>query len=229
MTNEEASLPLPESAPIFPLPNMVFFPHTVLPLHIFEDRYRAMTAKALEGDRFITMTLQRPEEGKAEPGEKSYHGIGCIGRITEATQTEDGRYYLKLYGLRKVALGETVKEIPYITAKINAIKERLPEEGESGSHEELLRLLGTCTILLQEVSDTTFPVVSLKEGLPYESVVNSVCFHLGLPSGMKQELLEENDVRTRCRSLTEYIGNHLQAVLLSKEEGPDDSDNSPVN
>ena len=51
---------LPSTIPLFPLPNVVLFPSVCLPLHIFEPRYREMTADALDGDRIIGMVLLRP-------------------------------------------------------------------------------------------------------------------------------------------------------------------------
>jgi len=221
--------PLPDSAPVFPLPNQVLFPHTVLPLHVFEERYRRMTAQALEADGHITMTLLRSGAGERTEGSPGYHGVGCLGRISEARKTEDGRYYISLVGLRKVALGELIGKEPFLTARIHPIEESAPAEGEEGSHEELVRLLGTCTILFQELSDTTFPLVSIREGLPYETVVNSICFHLQLPAEVKQSLLEENDVRERCRNVTRFVEEHLQRFLLAGEEDSGGADADRVH
>ena len=85
---------LPEMAPVFPLPNTVLFPRTVLPLHIFEPRYREMTADALRAGGYIAMALLRGGE------ESGYHPVGCLGRISQSKMTDDGRYYLQLVGLR---------------------------------------------------------------------------------------------------------------------------------
>ena len=69
-------------APLFPLPNVVHFPHTWLPLHIFEPRYRAMIADALEGDRLIAMALLGPNQEPAyETKSAKIHPIVCVGRI----------------------------------------------------------------------------------------------------------------------------------------------------
>ncbi len=229
MTEKPDREQLPEAAPVFPLPDLVFFPHTILPLHIFEERYREMAAKALETDGYIAMTLLRPAGEERPEGTPSYHRVGCLGRISEATKTEDGRYLLNLVGLKKVALGETIGEKPFITARIRPIEESTPAEGEEGSHAELVRLLGTCTVLLQEVSETTFPLVSIKEGLPYETVVNSICFHLGLPAEIKQSLLEENDLRERCRRLTLLVEGHLQRLVLAREDDSNGEDAEQVH
>jgi Lon protease-like protein len=229
MMDSNDERPLPKTAPVFPLPEVVFFPHTVLPLHIFEQRYREMTANAIEKDGYIAMTLLRPDTESGESSARSYHRVGCLGRITKAIKTEDGRYYLNLTGLRKVSLGESVGETPYITARIQPIEERTPAEAREESHDELVRLLGACGVLLQELSDSSFPLVSIREGLPYETVVNSICFHLGIEPELKQSLLEENDVRRRCRRLTDLVERHLQKVVLSRDQDADAQDPELVN
>lgn len=224
--DDEVTVELPETVPVFPLPNTVLFPRTVLPLHIFEPRYREMTERALEGDGYIAMALRRV--GGEEAG---YHDVGCLGRISQSRRTEDGRYYVHLVGLQKVAFGDLVTdENSWLTAHIAPIDEEIPDDTEPGSHDDLVKLLGVCTVLFQEVSDRSFPMVSIKEGLPYEAVVNSICFHIGLPVEVKQSLLEEDDLRDRCRRLTEFVNTYLQKIVLSRDADPeDDEDQELVN
>ena len=92
---------LPATLPLFPLPNVVLFPNVFLPLHIFEPRYRAMVADALDGDRLIGMVLLRPGwEGDYE-GRPPVFPIGCAGLISHHEQLPDGRYNIVLRGLEK--------------------------------------------------------------------------------------------------------------------------------
>jgi Lon protease-like protein len=220
---------IPSSAPVFPLPNLVFFPRTVLPLHIFEERYRRMTAEALATDGCIAMTLMRPDDVPANGGSPLYHEIGCLGKISTSSKTEDGRYYLELAGLKKVELGEVLGSEPYLRARVQPIDEKVPLDEADGSHDELVRLLGACGVLLQEISDSDFPLVSIRQGLPYENVVNSISFHLGIPPKVKQSLLEENDIRSRCQKLTGLVEEHLQKMLLEREIEAEEDDSHLVN
>jgi Lon protease-like protein len=87
---------LPSIIPLFPLPNVVLFPNVVLPLHIFEARYREMTADALKGDRIIGMVLLRPGWEGSYEGRPPIYDVGCAGVITHAEKLEDGRYNLVL-------------------------------------------------------------------------------------------------------------------------------------
>jgi len=207
---------IPEIAPVFPLPNVVFFPRTILPLHIFEPRYRQMIADTERSAGYIAMALMRPGSENDEQGRSAYFDIGCLGKTTSLSRTDDGRYYLKLVGVRKVAFGDVVKSSPYRTARISPVAETIPDQLSSASREDLLKLLGTCAVLVQEVSEKPFPMVTVKEELQYESVVNSVCVHVGLSPEIKQSFLEMNDVRERCLKLTAFIEAHLQRIVLSR-------------
>ena len=87
--------------PLFPLPNVVLFPGVFLPLHIFEPRYRAMTADALHGDRIIGMTLLMPGYEADYQGRPAVYPVGCAGVITHAEQLPDGRSNVVLRGIEK--------------------------------------------------------------------------------------------------------------------------------
>lgn len=229
MLDDYSKEPIPASAPVFPLPNLVLFPQTVLPLHIFEERYRAMTREALATDGCIAMTLLRPDDSLPRADSPLYHEIGCLGKISTSSKTEDGRYHLKLVGFKKVELGEVIDSEPYLRARIQPIEEQGPPERDASGHEDLVRLLGTCGVLLQEISDSNFPLVSIRQGLPYETVVNSISFHLGIPPEIKQSLLEENDIRSRCHKLTGLVERHLQKMLLERETEAEEDDSHLVN
>src|ERR671922_1672133 len=104
---------LPDTIPIFPLPNVVLFPNVFLPLHIFEPRYRQMVADALDGDRIIGMVLLRPGwEGNYE-GRPPVYPIGCAGLITHAERLPDGRYDIVLQGLEKFRILAEDEGRPY--------------------------------------------------------------------------------------------------------------------
>src|SRR5439155_19684170 len=83
-------------ARLFPLPNVVLFPHVVQPLHIFEPRYRQMTADALEDDRLIALVLLQPGWEADYEGRPSVCTMTCVGRIIAEQRLPDGRYNLLL-------------------------------------------------------------------------------------------------------------------------------------
>src|SRR5260221_13600164 len=73
---------IPEIAPVFPLPNVVFFPRTILPLHIFEPRYRQMIADTERSAGYIAMALMRPGSENDEQGRSAYFEIGSLASAT---------------------------------------------------------------------------------------------------------------------------------------------------
>src|SRR3954447_23386098 len=98
MSDSSGVTRLPEVVPLFPLPNVVLFPKAVLPLHIFEERYKQMTADVLRSHRQGARALLRPG------WEKNYYGRGviepvvCLGAILSHERLPDGRYNFLLQG-----------------------------------------------------------------------------------------------------------------------------------
>src|SRR5215217_8938156 len=100
-TPADASQPLHAdlgAVPLFPLPNVVLFPAAVLPLHIFEERYKAMTADALRGERRVAMALLRPGWEKSYYGRAAIEPVVCVGRILSHEKLVDGKYNFLLQG-----------------------------------------------------------------------------------------------------------------------------------
>lgn len=89
---------LPTEIPIFPLPGAVLFPHGTLPLNIFEPRYIAMVESVLGSHRTIGMIQPVPEK---ENSPKDLYPVGCAGKITSFTETNDSRYLIELEGISR--------------------------------------------------------------------------------------------------------------------------------
>lgn len=132
---------LPDIIPVFPLPNVVLFPHVQLPLHIFESRYREMvrdiagTAQPLMG-----MALLRGEWQEQYEGNPPIFPIGCVGKMVKTVPLPDGRFNILLQGLREYRVQEELHNKSYRQAHV----EWLPEKTDplaSGQREELGRLL----------------------------------------------------------------------------------------
>ena len=103
---------LPETIPIFPLPGALLLPRARLPLHIFEPRYLAMLDACMASrDRLIGMVQPRSvPEGEAA----RLHAIGCAGRLTAFSETEDGRYMITLTGVSRFRiLSEVTSGTPF--------------------------------------------------------------------------------------------------------------------
>ncbi len=106
--------------PLFPLPGVVLMPGTILPLHIFEPRYRAMVADALAGERTIGMAMLQPgwESGGDDP---RIYAVGGAGEIVESEELEDGRYNILLEGRFRYRVVEEAAANPYRVARVEEI------------------------------------------------------------------------------------------------------------
>lgn len=104
---------LPSGVRLFPLPGVLLLPRAVLPLNIFEPRYLQMVRDAMAGDRMIAMIQPRND---SEPWE--LFDVGCVGRITQYSETGDGRYLIALTGVSRFRLGrELAVDTPYRQAE----------------------------------------------------------------------------------------------------------------
>src|SRR5258706_14355947 len=105
------------TVPLFPLPNVVLFPRAVLPLHIFEERYRAMTADVLGSHRQVAMALLRPGWEKDYYGRAAIEPVVCVGTILSHERLADGRYNFLLQGHTRARGVEEVGDEPYRLAR----------------------------------------------------------------------------------------------------------------
>jgi len=107
----------PNTISIFPLSNAIFFPNTVLPLNIFEPRYKKMTEDALSNDKLIGMVQTKNYKNTIKP---EVFNVGCLGKIEAHSKTPDGRYLINLTGLiRFKILDELETDLPYRKFKVS--------------------------------------------------------------------------------------------------------------
>ena len=97
---------IPKQIPVFPLSSTIFFPNTILPLNIFEPRYKQMVEHAIKGDRLIGMIQTKKFIGEKQ--KSVLFDIGCVGYIESHFKTPDGRYLINLKGVSRFKI---IKEI----------------------------------------------------------------------------------------------------------------------
>ena len=135
---------LPATFPVFPLTGALLLPRGRLPLNIFEPRYLAMTEDALGAGRLFGMTQPDPQQPRLETGPGLYR-VGCLGRLSSFSETDDGRYLITLTGVCRFAIAE---ELPMrrgyrrVRADFTAFAGDLtPPEAAGFDREELLAAL----------------------------------------------------------------------------------------
>ncbi|NIM02428.1 MAG: hypothetical protein GTN89_12150, partial [Acidobacteria bacterium] len=142
-------------APVFPLPNAVLFPDTVLPLHIFEPRYRQMIRDASGGDGHVAIALLEPGFEDDYDGSPAFHRVGTLGRIENLESLSDGRFNLHLIGLRRVEFEEIPAPTPYRVARLIARNETGVSDGDPEIVRAKLDLLASHAFLVQQVAGET--------------------------------------------------------------------------
>jgi Lon protease-like protein len=210
---------IPNIIPMFPLPNVVLFPKMFLPLHIFEPRYRAMTKAALEGERLIAMALFQPDWQKDYAGNPAVHPVLGLGRIIEDTRLDDGRYNLVLYGVARLRLLKEVSKDPYRRVEVELLQER-PALG-SGYDRKRRLLLAFYAQVLKQISKGS--LASPPEDVPLGLLCDLLASLIAFDPGVKQNLLEELDVASRCDLLLHL----LQRMNAPGLGGSDDDSKRP--
>src|SRR6185436_19247141 len=107
---------LPDAVPIMTLPSATLFPQALLPLYIFEPRYRRMLADALQSNRMFSVAMQKPGRSRETPCP-----IAGLGLIRVSVDHDDGTSHLILQGLTRVKLAETVQYKPYRVQRIQPL------------------------------------------------------------------------------------------------------------
>jgi uncharacterized protein len=187
--------------PVFPLPDMVLFPRTVAPLHVFELRYRAMVRDALEGERLIVMALLKPGWEMDYHGSPEFFPTGCLARVQAVEWLPNDCYDLKVAGVSRVRITPTSKEYPYRAARVTMLpQEPLPED------DPLVDLERQALVeaFLGFAKDLGSPA-TLRDEMPLEPLVNHICLSLGLEPGDKLRLLELDSVLDRSRQAREWM------------------------
>jgi uncharacterized protein len=200
--------------PIFPLPNVVLFPKTLIPLHIFEERYRTMTRDALAGDRMIVLALLC--EGWEAEYEKSpaVHEIACLSKIQTYEELEDGKYNLVLTGIRRVRLVREVQQSPYRMAEVENLEDAACDEQSKEVVGRRDRLGGLFAKFTELATAGKYQAAEVMPQLSFEELVNSVATTLNLPAQEKQGLLEMDDLTQRCDLLIPILQQQLEALIL---------------
>jgi uncharacterized protein len=207
-------------ARLFPLPNVVLFPNLMQALHIFEPRYRQMTADALADDRLIAMVLLRPGWESNYDGKPALHSIACLGKIHAEQRLPDGRYNLQLRGLTRIRiLEELTTDKLYRSARVEVLTDTDPPtpEVEAELRDEITRVIPTWSASRPHTREMFARLLTSE--LPLATVSDVLAFALPLPIEVKQELLEDCAITQRARRLTVYLATHTPEASDTPESG----------
>jgi uncharacterized protein len=201
-TAEPFPCPIPDRIPLFPLPNIVFFPKTYLPLHIFEPRYRWMVIDASETGHCIGMALLKEGWQEQYYGNPPIYDLGCVGRVVSVQNLTDGRSNIVLHGLcRYRIVEEELDRTPYRQARVVPVEET-PEGLTRELRADLLVILQES--LVHRDGDQAWGH-ALETELSDDVLVNSLSASLDFTPLEKQLLLEADSLRRRARRLGDLL------------------------
>lgn len=197
------AIDLPDTIPVFPLPGALLLPRARLPLHLFEPRYLQMLDDTLKtSHRLIGMIQPREVPGVRE---KKLHAIGCAGRLTGFSETEDGRYMISLSGISRFRVREEVAGFtPYRRCAVDwtpFARDLGPAEDDKGfDRPAFMEALGRFFEAMNLSTDWS----SLKEAEP-ELLINSLSMLCPFSPEDKQALLEAPSLTTRRETMVTLI------------------------
>jgi len=200
-------VPKTQIIPLFPLPDVVLFPGSPLPLHIFEPRYRQMVAKIMTGDKIFGVLLYDPHSSQAA-------SVGSSAEILECEKLPDGRMNILTEGRRRFKVLRTIEDLPYLQGEIEWLEDSPSEENLEVVAKEVL----TCiTDILRLSSKLTDKKVELPRDLPSDPL-NLSYWVAGTMYGVpedQQALLELQDTHGRLTQeakvlsiTTKYLAAH---------------------
>ncbi len=209
--------------PLFPLPEVVLFPNEVLPLHIFESRYRIMLKSVLETDSLFGVV-------KWDPNTKSMANVGCCAHIIKHQTADDGRSNIITIGQQRFQVLEIVRSTPFYTGVVSWI-----DDENSKNLQDLDSLRDSVIQALNDVVNLTSKLTNSQKILPDKLPNNPmelsfwIGAHLGGPvSDEQQRLLEERDTYIRLQrefEMLDHTRKQLAARTALKESFPDVKEN----
>ena len=202
---------------LFPLPNLVLFPHVMQPLHIFEQRYRDLLEDALAHDGLIAMAALAPGWERNYEGRPALFPMACLGRIIAHCRLDDGTYNVLVLGLRRVRLVRELNsprrfreaEVELCDDVCSACSPARRRALRKELHEALLQVLPTLPEACEQLDQLLENDVSL--GM----LTDVIGYLLDIDLRHKQSLLAEVNVLRRARLLLRHlweVAEHLATV-----------------
>ena len=205
---------------LFPLPELVVFPHAMQPLHIFEPRYCEMLAECLATDRLIAMATVSGNPSLT--GDPPIAPTVCLGRILSHVEVEDDRHNILLVGTRRA---EIVRELdagrPFRIAEVDVKPDIYPPAGASSRSalkEKLLRSFGSVIPSSANAQENLHELLAGQMGLG--PITDIISYTLPFQVDEKLSLLTQNNVDDRAHELIEMLESgsiQLQSMSIEKQ------------
>ena len=204
---------LPKIIPIFPLSNFIVFPKTSVPLNIFEDRYIDMINDSMKSDKYIGM-IQPVNSKSLNKMKPKLHNIGCLGKITSFTETNDKQYLIELKGLiRFETLKEINSDIKYRKYEVDYQKffHDLDEKKENLKFTDLELIFKDLKTLFEKRGFVINWKALEKQSL--DETINALAMASPFSIEEKQVLLESKNLDIRKNKIAEILSTYTYDVF----------------
>jgi ATP-dependent Lon protease len=205
---------------LFPLPNLVLFPHVMQPLHVFEPRYRDLLKDALAGDRLIVMAVLAPGWEEDYEGRPKLYPMACLARITTHCRLADGTYNALVLGLRRVRLlRELAPARPFREAEIELCEDHYrgcPLTQQWALQQKFRDALMHILPMLPEAQEQLDQL--LGNDAPLGILTDVISYLLNIDLAPKQSLLAELDVHRRANLLLTHLSEATAELTASQAE-----------
>jgi Lon protease-like protein len=203
----DESIILPEQVPVMPLPGALLFPHALLPLYIFEPRYRQMLKHALGHHRMFCVTLLKPHCADWQSPADFFHTAG-VGLIRACVERSDGTSNLILQGLERVRFCSFEQDTPFPVARIDIVESRDATTVETEAlGEKVLELYANVKSDGRQLPQKVDRYLSqLHDPEMLADLIASTFIHDPL---RRQRLLEESSLNQRLRLLIKYLRDEI--------------------
>jgi uncharacterized protein len=206
-------------ARLFPLPNLVLFPHVMQPLHVFEPRYRELLEHALADDRLIAMAVLKPGWEKEYEGRPALYSTACLGRVTTHFRLADGTYNVLLLGLQRVRLVREIKPAHrYREAEVELCEDQYPVSYPAAQQKTLQQKLRDALLrILPTLPEAQEQLDHLLGGdVPLGVLTDVIGYMLDMDVANKQLLLSERDVFRRAEMLLAQLSRAAVELVASR-------------
>lgn len=201
-------------ARVFPLPNLVMFPHVMQALHIFEPRYVAMFEEAIADDRLIALGLLAPGWEEHYDKRPPLHPTACLCRIATHQKTPQGTYNVLLLGVRRLRLGRELPPTkPFRVVEAEILEDHEPDGSDSGTAATVQReLLAAFKRAMPKIPQAYEQLDQLLGSqITLGMLTDIVSYTIDLDIDCKLRLLAECDVFRRARLLMETVASRAAA------------------
>jgi len=219
MSDRSAAAGFSGVVPVFPLPDLVFFPDALLPLHIFEPRYLAMVREARAGEGLLVVATLLPGWERDPGGAPAFHPVATVGRLVHVLDRPDGRIDILLHGLERVSLEEEFTDRPYRLARARALRDVPLPDDRPDIDDRVRRLFLTYEYtahLAGRGGTTLLATFGDDESAARETVIHTVCQNLSVPVIHKLRALEASGPLARCEMAEAWLRTELDATLAAR-------------